>query len=348
MIEFRHVSVNFSTGKQKIVSAVKDISFSIEDGEIFGIVGASGAGKSTLLRTINGIEKTSAGDILVDGKAINQCSHKELSKIRGEIGMIFQHFNLTSSKTVAQNIAFPLQVAGKNRNEIKERVQELLKLVGLEDKESEYPSKLSGGQKQRVAIARALANNAKILLCDEPTSALDSDSTSSILELLKELSSRLGITIVIITHELSVVKNTCSRVAVLNGGMLVELNDVYELFTTPQANYTKRLIDSSQDFTLIPAVVKEIQTTSEAEGKYWTILKLTYVGGKASKPVISLTIKSFDININILHGRIEYVKDIPTGVLYISVNGELQEVERAISYIKSNVFKVEMQYEQQV
>ncbi|HEY5586939.1 MAG TPA: ATP-binding cassette domain-containing protein [Ruminiclostridium sp.] len=294
MIEFRNVSIEFTNGKNH-VKAVNDVSFNIRDGEIFGIVGSSGAGKSTLLRTINGLEKATKGEVLVEGKAVNRLSPKELSQVRGHIGMIFQQFNLVNSKTVAQNIAFPLQVAGKSRRETEQRVDELLAIVDLKDKKHEHPSKLSGGQKQRVGIARALANNAKVLLCDEPTSALDPDTTNSILELLRKLSSEFGITIVIITHELDVVKNICSRVAVMDAGALIELNDVYELFTTPKESYTKRLIASNDGFKLLESVVEETRIAAEQDGQFWVILKLTYVGKCASNPVISQTVKKFNI-----------------------------------------------------
>ena len=241
MIQFKDVSVRFDDGKVPL-QAVKNVSFEIQDGDIFGIAGGSGAGKSTLLRTINQLQKTTSGSVVVNGKEVNGLKHKDLHLLRRDIGMIFQHFNLAESKTVYQNIAFSLEDAGWKKNDIEKRVDELLDFVKISDKKDVYPAKLSGGQKQRVAIARALANNTKILLCDEPTSALDAETTNSVLKLLREVNQKLGVTIVIITHELDVIKSICNKVAVMNNGQVVELGDVYEVFTNPTQEFTKELL----------------------------------------------------------------------------------------------------------
>jgi D-methionine transport system ATP-binding protein len=347
MIEFKHVSVEFNNGKNS-VRAVNDVSFTIPDGEIFGIVGSSGAGKSTLMRTINGLEKPDKGEVLVDGKVVNQLSKGELRIVRGHIGMIFQHFNLITSRTVAENIAFPLKVAGKSKAEINKSVDNVLAMVDLEDKKNEYPEKLSGGQKQRVGIARALVNNTKVLLCDEPTSALDPETTNSILELLRKLSSEFGITVVIITHELSVVKSICTHAAVMDNGDLIEINDTYKLFTAPQQSFTRKLIASNEDFTLPESVIEEVKTSNQKAGNYWAILKLVYAGDSASDPVIANAAKKFDVGINVIHGKIEYIKQIPTGELHISIFGKHEEVKAAMDFIGNNVFHLEVLYEQQI
>ena len=337
MIRFNQVEVTF-TQKGQVVHAVKNASFSVEKGEIFGIVGSSGAGKSTLLRTINLLEKPTRGSIEISGERIDHYMGEKLRKLRRKIGMIFQHFNLVESKTVYDNIAFSLKTAGKSKAEIDIKVKDLLGLVGLSDKINTYPSKLSGGQKQRVGIARALANDADIILCDEPTSALDLETTASILALLKDLNFKLGITIVLITHEMDVVKAICDRVAVMNLGEIVEIGDVYTIFTEAKDPFTRQLISYTTKFD-IPVEVRN-QLTSK-------IYMITFRGDQAMEPVLSKASQSYDVQFNILHGKIEYINGIPLGILYVTIIGDIQNARDALTYLKTNTNRLEeVSYEQ--
>ena len=332
MIAFQNLSVVYKQ-KKGTLKAVDNVSLSIEKGEIFGIVGSSGAGKSTLLRTINLLERPTSGKVVIDGQDVTHLKGKELRELRRHIGMIFQHFNLAESKTVFENIAFPLRAAGKSKDEIEKRVTELLNLVGLTEKRDVYPAKLSGGQKQRVGIARALVNNAKILICDEPTSALDLETTSSILKLLKELNRSLGITVVLITHELEVVKSVCHRVAVMQQGRIVELEKVYPLFTNPKENFTRELLAHSSSF-YIPEEILD-----NAPG---IVLKIEYLS-TALEPVLSKAAVKFGIYFNILHGRIEYIDKQPYGILFVNIYGGEQSVyDEAVAYIRQNTERLEV------
>lgn len=332
MIEFHNVSVNFPY-KGKSIEAVKNISFEVKQGEIFGIVGTSGAGKSTLLRTINLLQRPTQGSIFIKQKDITNAKGEELRKLRLEIGMIFQQFNLINTKTVAENVAFALKAAGKNKDEIQKRVPEVLELVGLSDRASAYPSTLSGGQKQRVGIARAIANNPQILLCDEPTSALDLETTNSILDLLKEINEKLGITTVIISHEMNVIKQICDRVAVMSYGELLELDNVFNIFTRPRHEFTKSLVNHTISLDLPPRLLHD---------KTKRILKIVYSGDKAEEAVISDTVKKFDVHLNILHGKIEYITNKPFGVLIVQLGGNLENVSKAENYLKERTFEVEV------
>ncbi|MDR3346133.1 MAG: ATP-binding cassette domain-containing protein [Campylobacteraceae bacterium] len=332
MIEFKNVSIKFKH-KKNILSAVENVSFGIKKGEIFGIAGSSGAGKSTLLRTINLLQPVSSGDVFVDGELITHYKGKKLREHRRKIGMIFQHFNLADNLTVFENIAFVLKTAGKSKQETNTTVREYLSLVGLSDKIDVYPSNLSGGQKQRVAIARALVGGAQILLCDEPTSALDVETTVSILGLIQSLSVRLGITVVIITHELDVIKTICSRCAVMNHGKLVEIDDVYTIFTNPANDYTKQLIGHTQKFELPENIINNIK------GK---IFKLTFHEPHANTPVISDVTELFGVKFNILLGRIEYISEKPLGVLYVNPTGDEKAIGQSLVYMEKILKKVEV------
>lgn len=332
MIEFNNVGVSFLQSEKEI-TAVKDVTLVIRKGEIFGMIGSSGAGKSTLLRTINLLQAPTSGEVIIDSTNVAHFRGNDLRTLRRSIGMIFQHFNLAESKTVYQNIAFVLKAAGKSKKEIDERVKELLELVNLSDKINAYPSQLSGGQKQRVAIARALANDAKILLCDEPTSALDLETTSSILSLIKELNQKIGITVVIITHELEVVKSICHRVAVMSAGKVVETGEVYDVFTNPQKDFTRQLCSYTTNMEL----PKEILETTKG-----IILKLIYQGNNANNPILSDAAKTYGISFNILLGKIEYISDIPLGVLYVQLIGEREAIHQTIDYLKKNTAKIEV------
>lgn len=333
MIELNNINVSFATGKT-VLQAVKSASLKIGRGEVFGIVGTSGAGKSTLLRTINLLERPTSGSVIVNGVDVSAFSGGALRNLRLQTGMIFQQFNLIQTASVHGNIAFPLKVAGKSRAEIARRVPELLALVGLEDKADAYPAQLSGGQKQRVGIARALANSPRILLCDEPTSALDLETTASILELLREINQRLGITVVIITHEMAVVKAICDRMAVMHDGKIIEAGTVYELFAQPQHEYTRQLV--SRTFNL------ELPQRLLAGGNNARIVKIHYRGSRAEEPVISETVRRFGVQVNILHGQIEYIGDHPLGVLVVELSGNEDRVNSATAYICRNTTAVEV------
>ena len=332
MIEFRNVSVTFTQNK-KTVDAVKNVSFSIDNGDIFGIVGGSGAGKSTLLRTINLLQSVTSGEVYINQQNITDFKGNELRKLRKNIGMIFQHFNLADNKTVYQNISFVLKSAGWKKADIKNRVLEILDFVKLSDKADTYPSKLSGGQKQRVAIARALANNTKILLCDEPTSALDAETTSSVLELLKKVNRELNVTVVIITHELDVVKSICNRTAVMADGEVVEIGDVYSIFTKPQNEFTRQLISHTNNFE-IPSEI-----TALISGP---VVRLTYLGDNAAEAVLSQTASDYNVGYNIIHGKIEYIGSKPLGILYVSITGKNSDVTQVIRILGERTYSAEV------
>jgi D-methionine transport system ATP-binding protein len=308
----------------------------------YGIVGTSGAGKSTLVRTMNLLQRPTSGKVLLDGRDLTLLSDKELRAARSKIGMIFQHFNLFMRKTVYENIAFPLRIAGAREDDIKARVPELLKLVALEDKAQAYPAKLSGGQKQRVGIARALANHPSVLLCDEPTSALDNETTAQILELLNDINHRLGITIVLISHEMAVIKQACRRVAVMTEGRVVEEGPVYDIFAAPTHAYTKQLVESTFDLALPDRVL------SDNTGP---ILKITYRGGDAEKPVLSEATRELGTAFNILLGKIEYIDDKPLGLLIVEASKAEEprsesvlspnELDGVVDYLKRRGIAVE-------
>ncbi|MBP1764224.1 MAG: Sulfate-transporting ATPase, partial [Firmicutes bacterium] len=249
MIELKEIKKEYH-GASGSIHALKGIDLGVKAGEIYGIIGKSGAGKSTLIRCINMLEKPSSGNVVVDGEDITLLSERQLRETRKKIGMIFQHFNLISSRTVYDNVAFPLELAGKSKQEIEAEVLPLLELVGLSDRMNRYPAELSGGQKQRVAIARALANHPKVLLCDEATSALDPQTTRSILELLKDINRKFQLTIVLITHEMQVIKEICDRVAVIEGGLIIEQGAVVEVFTRPQSATTRDFIRTIAGYDL--------------------------------------------------------------------------------------------------
>lgn len=331
MIELRDVRVEFSRGSASSV-AVDDVSLTVQKGEVYGIIGSSGAGKSTLVRTINLLQKPTSGEVLIDGVPITSQTGTRLRETRRGIGMIFQHFNLWTSKTVYDNIAFPLKDAGWKKPEINARVAELLDFVNMGEKRDAYPRTLSGGQKQRVAIARALAANTQILLCDEPTSALDLETTKSVLQVLKRVNERFGVTIVVITHELDVVKSLCDRVAVMDGGRVVEEGDTYEVFANPQSDMLKGLVSHSQNFVLPDAALE----------KRGTLVKLTYAGESATEPVLFDAATRFGARLSILHGRIEYIKEQPFGILYVLADGDKDQIDRTTAYLEEQVAHLEV------
>lgn len=323
MLEFRNVSKVYSVKKKDVVG-VDNVSLTINSGDIFGIVGYSGAGKSSLLRCINLLERPTSGEILINGKDLTKLSRNELRLARLKIGMIFQHFYLISQKTVGENIAFALKAASMPANAIPARVDELLEMVGLAEKRDVYPAQLSGGQKQRVGIARALANNPAMLLCDEATSALDPKTTVSILRLLKEINKKLGITIVLITHEMDVVKEICNRMAVMQDGKVIEEGDVYDIFASPQKILTQEFISSVVSFDIPKTILKDVRGQ---------IVKILFKGNVAGEGVISDTMQRFEVKGNFLHGTIEYIQERPLGIFLMELQGEDSELAKARAYM---------------
>lgn len=333
MITIENLSKSFEMKNNKIW-AVKDVKLHINKGEIFGIIGLSGAGKSTLIRCLNRLEEPTGGKITIDGMNITSLDKRELRLIRKDIGMIFQHFNLLSQKTVYENIAFPLELEGLSRNEIKTKVNTLLDYVELTDKKDSYPSQLSGGQKQRVAIARSLANDPKILLSDEGTSALDPQTTKSILELLNRIRKEFDLTIVLITHQMEVVKDVCDRVAIIEDGKIIEMNTVEELFRNPKTKTANAFISGLQ-FN----IEEESIRPEEFKG---TLIRLSFLGSSAKKPIVSRMIKKFDIDVNILSGNINELMSTSVGYLILELSGYEYEVKDAINYLKNQNVNVEV------
>ena len=309
------------------MEAVKNISFSIEKGDIFGIIGLSGAGKSTLVRCLNLLEKPTEGNIYIDGKNLVELTSKELRKERQDIGMIFQHFNLLMQRNVLDNICFPLEIAGVGKKEARKRALELLEIVGLSEKAKAYPVQLSGGQKQRVAIARVLANNPKILLCDEATSALDPQTTKSIFKLLKEINQKYGITIVVITHEMSVIQEICSKVAVLHHGSLVEKGTVEELFHAPKTEEAKKLI------------FNEFARIQEMKGE--RMIRVTFSGKSDFEPVIGNIILEYKTPLNILYANTKTINGNAEGEMILQLPESKEVAERMIAYFKEKDLFVE-------
>ena len=336
MIEFTHVSKDFGSG-EKMVRAVRDVSLTIQDGEIFGIIGFSGAGKSTLVRCINLLERPTNGTVVVDGKEMTALSPKELRLARRKIGMIFQHFNLMPSRTVFGNVAYPLQGQGLSKQAIQNKVRKLLKLVDIADKETAYPSQLSGGQKQRVAIARALANDSKVLLCDEATSALDPQTTKAILTLLKDLNQKLNLTIVMITHEMAVVKEICDHVAIMEHGQVVEQGEVFSLFADPKQPITQNFIRTTSNLQKIEKLIAEGSPVVQLQPGE-VIVRLSYIQKNVSEPLISTLSQRFQISLNIIFADIEIVQDAPIGGTVAILSGEREQITKAMEYlIEKNV-----------
>lgn len=340
MIRLENVSKTF-TDSNKEVHAVNNVSLTINDGDIFGIIGFSGAGKSTLVRCINLLEKPTDGKVFVDDAEITALSGKELRKARKKIGMIFQHFNLMPSRTIFGNVAYPLRGSGLSKEEIKEKVHHLLELVGISEKENAFPSQLSGGQKQRVAIARALANDPNILLCDEATSALDPQTTKSILKLLQQLNQTLGITVVVITHEMAVVKEICNRVAVMDHGDVVEEGEVFHVFASPKEPLTRSFIKTTSNLQKIEELIaadSPVVATKKGE----LIVRLTYVEKNTSEPLISTVTQKFGIILNIVFADVEIVQNAPIGGTVAIVSGEGSRIDEALQYLRDKNVGVEV------
>ena len=333
MITIENLSKSFR-GIDNDIWAVKDVNIHINKGEIFGIIGLSGAGKSTLIRCLNRLEEPMGGKVVIDGVDITSLDKKELRLARKNIGMIFQHFNLLSQKTVFENIAFPLELEGFNKNDINTKVHTLLDYVELMDKKDSYPSQLSGGQKQRVAIARSLANEPKVLLSDEGTSALDPQTTKSILDLLNRIRKEFGLTIVLITHQMEVVKDVCDRVAIMENGRIIEMNTVEELFRNPKTKTANAFIAG-----LSSNAEEEYIKPEEFKG---TLIRLSFLGDSAKKPIVSKMVKKFDVHINILSGNINELMSTSVGYLILEVLGKQKDINAAIDYLNSQNVNVEV------
>lgn len=342
MIKLENIHKIYKLDKKHTLHALKGIDLHINKGEIFGVIGLSGAGKSTLIRIINMLEAPSEGRVIVDNADITDYKESQLRSVRKQIGMIFQQFNLLSSLTVAKNVAFPLELDGSNSKEdIDKRVKELLKMVGLEDKADVYPAQLSGGQKQRVGIARALATNPKILLCDEATSALDPKTTSSILKLLCQLRDKLGLTIVIITHQLEVIKECCDRVAVIDEGLISEMGNTIDIFANPQKLLTRRLVSAvvRKDLNALLEYTK-LSDTYKAGAKAW--FELLFLGDKAEDPVIVEVATLLNVKIGIMGGQINRIQNQPLGVLVVSVEGDEDTIKRAYEELQKRVYRAHL------
>lgn len=339
MIELKNITKVFHQ-KKKEITALAGVSLHVPKGKIYGVIGASGAGKSTLIRCANLLERPTKGEVIIDGVDLLKLSDAQLARERRQIGMIFQHFNLLSSRTVFDNIALPLELDKQPKEQIKKRVNELLNLVGLEDKSTAYPSTLSGGQKQRVAIARTLANNPKVLLCDEATSALDPATTESILVLLKDINKRLGITMLLITHEMEVVKSICDEVAVISNGALIEQGTVSEIFANPKTVLTQEFIASSLKINLPTALLEKL-TPNAAPGKN-PLIKLEFTGQSVDDPVVSEVSRLFSLNNNIMFAKIEYAGDVQFGSIVLEVSGTDENHQKALEYYKEKHINVEV------
>lgn len=329
MITFEGLEKEYRT-KDKTFKALNGINLTIEKGEIFGVIGFSGAGKSTLIRCVNFLEKPTGGRVLVDGQDLLTLSPSNIRKVKRNIGMVFQHFNLLQSKTVFANIAMPLVLEGAPKKQIKQRVEELLKFVGLSDKAGAYPEQLSGGQKQRVGIARALATQPSVLLCDEATSALDPQTTGSILKLLKKINAEYKITILMITHEMSVIRDICDKVAVIEGGEIIESGTVFDIFSNPQTKTAQNFVHSVLNDS-IPESVRTLVQEHNPNGK---LFKINFVGASSGQPLLSKIAKKFDVDINVLFGNITELQGVPFGHLIVELRGQENEIKRAYLHIQ--------------
>lgn len=331
MITFEDVSKTFKVGQRK-VEAVKNVSFTVKEGDIFGIIGFSGAGKSTLIRLVNALEQPTDGTIALGGTPLHTLTSKQLRDVRRNIGMVFQNFNLFASRTVEQNIAYPLKLAKMPKKERTEKVKELLQFVGLADKAKNYPEQLSGGQKQRVGIARALATDPTLLLCDEATSALDPNTTRDILNLLQKVNRELGITILLITHEMQVIQSICNRVAVMELGEVIEKGEVFDTFTNPQHATTKEFIFATEQ------VLPSAHLLDEWRAKGGTRLyRIIFKGERASDPVLSQVTRQYGVDFNIIYGSIRELQQQFFGNLVVSFEGDQQAVQQVLTSLNDIV-----------
>lgn len=330
MIELKHITKLYGNFK-----ALDDINLTINDGEIYGIVGQSGAGKSTLIRCINMLESPTSGNVVINGKDLTKLSKSQLREERKKIGMIFQHFNLLSNRTVAENISFPLELSNVPKSERTKRINEILELVGLTDYKNKYPSQLSGGQKQRVGIARAIVSNPSVLLSDEATSALDPETVKSILQLLKDINKKMGITIIMITHQMEVVKEIAERIAVIEKGQIIEEGQVVDLFTNPKTETLKKFVGSVMSSD-VPEQLSHMNMTKEKQNDSdQTIMRLKFRGDVANEPIIANLIKEYNLDVSILYGSIDYIQNVSFGQLIIMLDGSENDMNSALGHLKS-------------
>ncbi|MBS0908734.1 methionine ABC transporter ATP-binding protein MetN [Tatumella sp. JGM118] len=339
MIKLENISKVFTQGTQTI-TALSDVSLHVPAGQIYGVIGASGAGKSTLIRCVNLLERPTSGRVLVDNQDLTAFSEKQLTLARRQIGMIFQHFNLLNSRTVFGNVALPLELENRPREEIKQKVTALLELVGLGDKHDSRPGNLSGGQKQRVAIARALACDPKVLLCDEATSALDPATTRSILELLKDINRRLGLTIMLITHEMDVVKRICDQVAIISQGQLIEKDEVSEVFSHPKTPLAQQFIQSTLHLD-IPEDYQQRLSQTTGEGKI-PLLRLEFTGDSVDAPLLSEVARRFSVDCNIISAQMDYAGGVKFGIMLTEMAGESKDSSDAIQWLREQHVKAEV------
>lgn len=339
MIQLEHLSKTFP-GKDS-VHALRDVSLTVRKGEIYGVIGYSGAGKSTLIRCINLLERPDEGTVRVDGVELTALGVCALNRERRKIGMIFQQFNLFATRTVLDNVAYPLRFSGMSRRDIREKAESLLRYVELEDKRDAYPSQLSGGQKQRVAIARALACDPKVLLCDEATSALDPQTTASILQLIQRLNREMGITVVMITHQMQVVKEACHRVAVMENGRVVEEGDVFSIFAHPQQEITRSFVDSTTNLNKVEDLLEEgAEITRLKPGE--KLVRLSYQRGSAAEAIVSTVSRNFGVDVNILLGSLELIDGALLGGLVVVFSGQTAGIENALAYFREKNVGVEV------
>lgn len=340
MIKLNNITKIFTLPDKKL-TALDNVSLHVPKGQICGVIGASGAGKSTLIRCVNLLERPTHGAVLIDDLDLTQLSEAELVKTRRQIGMIFQHFNLLTSRTVFENVALPLELENKSKAEIQEKTTALLALVGLSDKHNVYPANLSGGQKQRVAIARALASDPKVLLCDEATSALDPATTQSILKLLKEINRTLGITILLITHEMEVVKRICDQVAVIDKGRLIEQGTVSEIFSNPKTELAQEFIRSTFHITLPEEYLENLSDTPK-HAKSYPIIKFEFTGRSVDAPLLSQASKKFGVELSILTSQIDYAGGVKFGFTIAEVEGDEDAITQTKVYLMENNVRVEV------
>ena len=340
MIKLNNITKIFTLPDKKL-TALDNVSLHVPKGQICGVIGASGAGKSTLIRCVNLLERPTHGAVVIDDMDLTQLSDAELVKTRRQIGMIFQHFNLLTSRTVFENVALPLELENKSKAEIQEKTTALLALVGLSDKHNVYPANLSGGQKQRVAIARALASDPKVLLCDEATSALDPATTQSILKLLKEINRTLGITILLITHEMEVVKRICDQVAVIDKGRLIEQGTVSEIFSNPKTELAQEFISSTFHITLPEEYLENLSDTPK-HAKSYPIIKFEFTGRSVDAPLLSQASKKFGVELSILTSQIDYAGGVKFGFTIAEVEGDEDAITQAKVYLMENNVRVEV------
>jgi D-methionine transport system ATP-binding protein len=340
MIQLIDIHKTFKVDNRE-VEALKGVTIHVKKGEIFGVIGFSGAGKSTLLRMVNLLEKPTSGSVVINGEKLLELNEKQLRNARKKIGIIFQHFNLLSSYNVFDNVAEILRMNRVPKREIKEKVESLLALVGLEDKAGAYPSQLSGGQKQRVGIARALAMDPEILLCDEATSALDPQTTESILDLLLDINKKFGLTIMLITHEMQVIKKICDRVAVMEQGKVIEQGSVLDIFSTPTQPTTKNFIRTVFDDAIPLEMLEKIEVSAPCS----KILRVSFRGDAALDPVLGTLAARYPVTTNVLYGSITSIKGTALGILLLHISGEKGAIDQAIAYLKQAVYHVEIKFE---